>query len=244
MKSFLYVLSMMVLAFALSACASDSSQEATATTAAPAPPDTATPPANTATPPAARAAEAAPAAKPDAPKAPVIRTVTIPEGTAITVYPTDPISTATNKAGDTFTATLADPIVINGETIAARGTTVRGRVIDAEDSGRVKGKANIQLALTSVVAGGKAYPIATRPFLQEAEGSKGRDAGLIGGAAGVGAAIGALAGGKSGAAKGAAIGGAAGTGAVLATKGKEVEFGPETKMTFALEKAAELPRLR
>jgi hypothetical protein len=174
----------------------------------------------------------------------VIRTVAIPEGTTITVYPTEPISTATNKAGDTFTATLADPIVINGETIAARGTTVKGRVIEAEGSGRVKGKANIQLALTSIVAGGKSYPVATRPFLQEAESSKGRDAGLIGGAAGVGAAIGALTGGKSGAAKGAAIGGAAGTGAVLATKGKEVEFGPETKMTFALEKAAELPRLR
>jgi hypothetical protein len=31
---------------------------------------------------------------------------------------------------------------------------------------------------------------------------------------------------------------------VLATKGKEVEFGSETKLTFALEKPVEVPKLR
>jgi hypothetical protein len=44
--------------------------------------------------------------------------------------------------------------------------------------------------------------------------------------------------------KGAVIGGAAGTGAVLATKGKEVEFDTETRISFALEKPAELPKVR
>jgi hypothetical protein len=56
--------------------------------------------------------------------------------------------------------------------------------------------------------------------------------------AGPGAAIGALLGGGDGAAKGAAIGGAGGTGAVLATRGKEVRLGPgadvNTRLTAPL----------
>jgi hypothetical protein len=244
MKSFLFVLSIVAWTFGLTACASETSQEATATAAELAQP-AASPESSPA--PAAKAAGATSAAKPNViekPNAATARMYEIPQGTPITVFLTDPISTAKNKAGDTFTASLADPIVINGETVVARGATVKGRVIDAEGSGRVKGTANIRLALTSIVADGKSYPVATRPFVADAEATKGRDAGVIAGASGVGAAIGAITGGKKGAATGAVIGGAAGTGAVLATKGKEVEFDSETKLTFALEKAAELPRIR
>jgi hypothetical protein len=46
---------------------------------------------------------------------------------------------------------------------------------------------------------------------------------------------------KKGAGVGAIVGGAAGTGTVLATKGKEVEFGSESRVKFTLEKDAELP---
>jgi len=50
----------------------------------------------------------------------------------------------------------------------------------------------------------------------------------------VGAIIGGIAGGKKGAAIGAVIGGGAGTAGVLVTRGKEVEFPPETKFQFQL----------
>jgi hypothetical protein len=153
------------------------------------------------------------------------------------------ISTGKNKAGDEFTASLAEPIMVNGQTVAAKGALVNGRIVDAEGSGRVSGKANIRLILTSIADGAKTYPIVTRPFVAEAEGTKKRDGGIIGGAAGVGAAIGAIAGGKGGAAKGAIIGGAAGTGTVLATKGKEVEFDSESRLKFTLEKSASLPKI-
>ena len=56
----------------------------------------------------------------------------------------------------------------------------------------------------------------------------------IGGGAGIGAVIGGIVGGASGAAKGAAIGGAAGTGAVLATRGKEVELAAGTDLNTTL----------
>jgi hypothetical protein len=239
MNRLLFALSIVLLAFAMMGCARESSQEATATGAEVAPPAASRDAAAA----APKSVEPKPAAAAAPAKAAVPRMFEIPEGTVIAVFLTDPISTAKNKAGDTFTASLADPIVVNGQTVADRGATVKGRVIDAEGSGRVKGTANIRLALTSIVAGEKSYPIVTRPYVAEAESTKGRDAGIIAGGGGVGAAIGALAGGKKGAVKGAVIGGAAGTGAVLATKGKEVEFGSETKLTFALEKTAELPRI-
>src|SRR5207247_108819 len=139
---------------------------------------------------------------------------------------------------------IAEPIIVNGETIVDRGATVQGRIVDAQGSGRVKGTANIRLTLMSIDSGGKSYPITTRPYFAEAESTKGRDAGIVAGGGGIGAAIGALAGGGKGAVKGAVIGGAAGAGAVLATKGKEVEFNSETKLNFALEKPVELPKIR
>ncbi|HSU88209.1 MAG TPA: hypothetical protein VLL56_05210, partial [Terriglobia bacterium] len=147
------------------------------------------------------------------------------------------------KAGDSFKASIAEPIVVNGETVVGRGTRVEGRVVDAEGSGRIKGRANIRLVLTSIVDGAKTYPIVTRPYVAEAEATKGRDAGIIAGGAGIGAAIGALTGGKKGALEGGAIGGGAGTAAVLATKGKEVEFGSETRLNFTLDRPAQVSRI-
>jgi hypothetical protein len=244
MNRFLLFLSIAVLAIAPLGCANEPTQEAAATTTAAAPNALAGDSKAGATIGAPKSAEA-PAAKPDAPPKPAPpRTYEVPAGTKLTVVLTDSLSTSKNKAGDTFTASLAAPIVVDGVTVADRGATVRGRVIDAEGSGRIKGTANIRLGLTSIVSNNQSYDIVTQPFVAEAEATKGRDAGVIAGGGGVGAAIGAIAGGGKGAAKGAIIGGAAGTAAVLATKGKEVEFGSETKLTFALAKPATLPQLK
>ena len=105
-----------------------------------------------------------------------------------------------------------------------------------DGAGRVSGKATMSVALTGVMYKGKMVPITTKDFAAEAESSKGRDGAMIGGGAGLGAIIGAIAGGGKGAAIGAAVGGASGTGAVLATKGKEVDFPAEFKLTFTLDK--------
>ena len=82
--------------------------------------------------------------------------------------------------------------------------------------------------------------ISTKPFTAVAESTKKRDAGIIAGGAGVGAAIGAIAGGGKGAAIGAAVGGGAGTGTVLATRGKQINYGPETRLLFTLASPVEI----
>ena len=169
-----------------------------------------------------------------APPVAKVQSVTIPAGSELVVTLSSSLNSGKNNAGDEFEGNLALPVNVDGKTVLEKGARVVGKVVDAEGSGRVKGRATMKLALTSVEHNGKAFAVTTDPFVAEAEGTKGRDAAVVGGGAGLGAAIGAIAGGKKGAATGAVIGGAAGTGTVLATKGKEVEFPVESKITFNL----------
>lgn len=224
MKFLKLALLLSVTSMGLVACSSTSSdQPGTSTpTAAPASSNTATP------------------AKTETPTAPAARMIPVPAGMNLEIVLTDALSSAKNKSGDPFTGSLAVPLVVGGKPALERGTKVHGRVVDAKESGRVKGLASLTLTLTDVVQDGKTIPVVTKNWSAEADSTKKRDAGIIGGAAGVGAAIGAIAGGKKGAAEGAAIGGGAGTGTVLVTKGKEVELGSETKLKFTLDKAIEL----
>jgi hypothetical protein len=160
--------------------------------------------------------------------------VTLPSGTRLRVVLIDGVSTNGSSVGDQFMASLADPVLVDEKVVLEKGTKVRGRVTDVQESGRVKGVASIRLILTDIVHEGDNVEISTKPFAAAAETTKKRDAGVIAGGAGAGAVIGAIAGGKQGAGVGALIGGGAGTGAVLATKGKELHYPPETRLTFTL----------
>ena len=180
------------------------------------------------------------AAKNEAVAKPAPPKVVIPSGTSLHVRLNEGLSASKSEPGTEFSATLADPVVVDGKTLLPQGTRAVGRVLDAKESGRVKGRASLNLALISVVHNGKTVPVETQTYVGVAKSTKKRDAGIIGGAAGVGAAIGAIAGGGKGAATGAAIGGAGGTGAVLATRGEDVHYPPETRLTFVLAKVAEL----
>jgi hypothetical protein len=164
----------------------------------------------------------------------------IPAGTRLRVALTDAISSDKSRPGDSFMASLAEPVVIDGKTALEKGTKVRGMVIDAKGSARVKGRASIQLTLTEIMPAGKSLKISTKSYSAVAESTKTRDAAVIGGGAGIGAAIGALAGGGKGALIGAAVGGGAGTGTVLATKGKEIRYSPETRIPFTLAHSIEI----
>jgi hypothetical protein len=167
--------------------------------------------------------------------------ITILAGTKLRVELLNSVSSNKSRSGDQFMASLAEPVVVDGITALPKGTRVRGRVIDAKESGRVKGRASIELMLTEIMPDiGKAVSISTKPYRQVAESTKKRDAAIIGGGAGVGALIGAIAGGGKGAAIGAAVGGGAGTGTVLATRGKEIHLAPETRLVFTLASPIEI----
>jgi hypothetical protein len=170
------------------------------------------------------------------PPAPTPRKVTIPAGALITVRLNETVSSEKNQAGDTFTATLDQPLIVEGLVLAERGARVEGKVLEVERAGRVRGVATLKIHLVKLhTADGQDIAISTEPFGKTAEASTGDDAKKIGIGAAVGAAIGAIAGGGRGAAIGAGVGGAAGTGTVLATRGKPAVLPSETRLTFRLQ---------
>jgi hypothetical protein len=149
------------------------------------------------------------------------------------VRTTSTLSTKSVEQGAAFAGSLAEPIEVDGTVIAARGANVTGRVVTSDDGGRIKGKAFIEIALTSLqLVNGETVAVETAPFGQEAKSSTKKDAAKVGIASGVGAAIGAIAGGGKGAAIGAGVGAGAGTGAVLATKGEAAVIPAESVISF------------
>ena len=178
--------------------------------------------------------ESAPARVEPPPPPPPVR-VTVPAGTLLPVRLIETVSSDRNHSGDTFTATLDEPLVVDGFVIAEKGARVEGRIIETEQAGRVKGLSSIGLELTRLnTADGQHVEISTASFTKTGPQSRGEDAAKIGGAAAIGAAIGAIAGGGKGAAIGAGVGGAAGTGGVMATRGKPAVLPSETKISFRL----------
>jgi hypothetical protein len=171
--------------------------------------------------------------------------VTVERGTTLKVRTAATLSTKSHESGDTFDASLAAPLVIDGATVARQGAAIRGVIVEADKGGRVKGRAHLAVRLTELeTATGDWVDIYTQTVVRQAPASKGKDAAKIGVGSGVGAAIGAIAGGGKGAAIGAGAGAGAGTGAVLATRGKQVVIPGETVLTFQLSAPLETKAIR
>jgi hypothetical protein len=145
-----------------------------------------------------------------------------------------------SQAGDRVSATLMKPVVVGGRTMIPAGTLFAGHVTIAEESGRLKGRARIGVALDSFQLNGHQYSIVTTSTGSVSGKHKKRNSVLIGGGAGVGAAIGALAGGGTGALVGGALGAGAGTAGAAATGKKNVSIPAETVLTFTLQSPVQM----
>lgn len=171
--------------------------------------------------------------------------VTLAAGTLLPVRTVEALSSDRNQPGDTFTATLDQPLVVDGFVIAERGAKLEGRVVESRRAGRVKGVSDLAIELTRLsTSDGQKVEIQTETFEKQGPTSKGSDAAKVGAAAGIGAAIGAIAGGGKGAGIGAVVGGAAGTGGVLATRGKPAVIHSETRITFRLREPVTITEKR
>ena len=171
---------------------------------------------------------------PAAPAVPEYREFTLPAGTTMSLELKTALASDLSQVEDTVRATLTQAVAVGGHQVLPAGTEMVGTVTEAERSGRVKGRAKVAFQFTSFRYDGERYAMQTEAIEHLAEATKGEDATKVGVGAGAGAVIGGLLGGKAGAAKGAAIGGAAGTGAVLATRGKEVRLEPGTEVPARL----------
>ena len=156
-----------------------------------------------------------------------------PAGTVVTVRMIDAIDSNQADVGQKYRASLDDPIVVDGRTIAPRGADATVEVTRVEQSGTVSGREEIALVLTEVVADGRRLRPETQHAEVSAKSRKEESAKIIGGTAVVGAIIGAIAGGGKGAAIGAASGAGAGV-AIQAIRGQRIQVPSESRLDFTL----------
>jgi len=166
--------------------------------------------------------------------------VELPAGTNFVIRMIDGVDSETNSVGQTFAASLDEPVMLGGETIIPRGADVTVKLVDAKESGKLAGRASLTLDLQSIRVNGRMVDINTQTVSQESASRTERTAKVAGGAAALGAIIGAIAGGGKGAAIGAGAGGAAGAGAEVVTKGQRVKIPSETRLTFVLDNPVRL----
>jgi hypothetical protein len=147
----------------------------------------------------------------------------------------DPIDTERSNVGDTFRATLSQPIMVGDEVVIPSDADVEGQIVESRSAGHFKGQSAIALKLTHLRMHGKSYALQTNEFTKEGASRGKRTAATVGGGAALGAIIGAIAGGGKGAAIGGAVGAGAGTGVQAATKGQQIKLPSETVLNFRLE---------
>jgi len=160
--------------------------------------------------------------------------VTVPELTPIHVTLDQAVTSNQNRPGDHFDATISEPVVVDGKTVISQGAHAEGIVVDAKPSGRLMGRARLQLALQSVDVSGQPYDVRTTSSARIGRDHKKRNWAWIGGGAGGGALIGAAAAGGKGALIGGPIGAAAGTTVAFVTGHRDIKLRPETPVTFKL----------
>lgn len=172
---------------------------------------------------------------------PEYREVTVPADTLLPAALQSAVESDRATGEDGVRATLRRPVVVNGLEVLPAGTALYGNVVDAQRSGRIKGRAAVALRFNGIDTpeGGRAT-IVTAPITRVAPATTKRDAATIGAGAAGGAIVGGLMGGGEGAVKGAAVGGAAGTGVVLSRRGQEVRLATGAPLSVRLTQPLKL----
>ena len=163
-----------------------------------------------------------------------VQPIVVPAGTVLTVRVSQALGSDTSKTGQTFLATLQQPVSVGGVPAMPAGSTVSGTVVTATAKGKVKGQGELALRLTSISVSGTTYSIQTNELNSTVQGKGKRTAVTTGGGAAGGALLGGLAGGGKGAGIGLLLGGGAGFVGGALTGNKQVEVAAESALTFTL----------
>jgi hypothetical protein len=174
-------------------------------------------------------------APPPPPAAAMATSGTLPAGTNLVIRMIESVDSETNRVGQTFRASLDQPVMVDGVTAIPRGADAVVKLVDSKESGKLTGRAELTISLQSVSINGHFVDINTQSINKESGSQGEKTAKVAGGTAAVGAIIGAIAGGGKGAAIGAGAGAAAGAGSQVITGGQRVRIPSETRLTFVLD---------
>jgi hypothetical protein len=162
--------------------------------------------------------------------------LTIPAGTFVTVRVNQMLSSDRNQPGDVFSATFAQPVVVDGIVVAQRGQNVYGRVSEAERAHASRpSRLGLELTGITLVDGTQVSVKSQLVSRQGGTTPAGEQFGTVATTTVAGAAIGAAADWGRGAAIGATVGAAAGVIGVMLTRNHPTVVYPETALTFRID---------
>lgn len=164
--------------------------------------------------------------------------LSLAEGSELQLVLETGVSSETSNEGDRVVARVERATGPDGRILLPGGTVLQGRVTSADSAGRVRGRSRVAVDFDKIVVRGRTYDLATTSIEALGEASHKRDAAIIGGSTAAGAIIGGIT--KRGVKKGAVIGAIGGTGAVLATRGEQLELPSGSRWTVRVTQAARL----
>jgi len=167
--------------------------------------------------------------------------IVVPAGTDLVVTLSQALGSKLSQTGQTFLASVAQPVSVGGQMAIPKGSAVSGTVVTAKEKGKIKGEGQLSLTLRSVTVNGHTYPIQTVTLDSTVKGKGKRTAATTGGGAVGGALIGGIAGGGKGAGIGALVGATAGFVGGVFTGNKQIELPAESAVTFSLAAPLTLP---
>ncbi len=174
----------------------------------------------------------------------------IPAGTTLHCRLTQTLSTKMNHKGDIFSATITEPLMVNGSEVIPVGSTLEGRIAWLDRPGRVRGVGEMRLSAEKITSpNGRSFPI--NAVLLAAYGAEGakvagtegmvkgpssrlRELEEVGIGMGGGGFLGTLIGGLHGAVVGGAVGGVAGFVDSLRRGGKDLTLPTGTELRYQL----------
>ena len=180
------------------------------------------------------ASTAAPAPAPEA------KSFTIPSGTVLKIRMIDPVDSEVSQVGQTFQASLDEPIMIDGEPAVPRGADVVAKLVEDKQSGKISGRTELTMDLVSIRVNGRMVDLNTEEVTTSSESRTAKSGKVVGGTAAVGAILGGIFGGGKGAAIGAVSGAGAGAAVQVLTKGQRVKIPAETRLSFTLQNAIKI----
>ena len=178
--------------------------------------------------------------------------IQVPVDTVVQLQLNQGLSSRTALKGDTFTASVTAPVVVDNSVVIPKDSVVHGRVTEVmRAERRQNGSVAVAFYELELPSKEKVEIYGSLANLEDEKGekrevgqegevegksTKKRNVAFIGGGAGAGALVGAVAGGGKGAGIGAAVGAGAGTLGALMSKGNDVQIASGTEIAMALDR--------
>ena len=179
--------------------------------------------------------------------------IVVPAGTRLPLVLHNAVTTRNAKPGDPIYLETLFPIIVDGRICIPAGSYVSGEIVEAKRPGRVKGRGEVMVRLTTMILPNgytvnfNAIPTGAGTGGNESVEEEGRvksdtdkssDVGTAIKTTGAGAGIGAVAGRSAkGAGVGAGVGAAVGLATVFLTRGPELELPRGTTLDVVLDRA-------